>query len=80
MLRFDRSALNTSSKIRNHDVESPGSPEYEQGKQAFSEETVMYRRRSVEEKLAMVRETFEPGATVFGVARRHQVNSNEMFA
>jgi transposase len=34
------------------------------------------RRRSVEEKLAIVRETFEPGATVSGVARRHQVNAN----
>ncbi|WP_186174548.1 transposase, partial [Burkholderia gladioli] len=33
------------------------------------------RRRSVEEKLAIVRETFEPGATVSGVARRHQVNA-----
>jgi transposase len=30
------------------------------------------RRRSVDEKLAIVRETFEPGATVSGVARRHQ--------
>ncbi|AET94996.1 transposase IS3/IS911 family protein (plasmid) [Burkholderia sp. YI23] len=34
------------------------------------------RRRSVEEKL---RETFEPGATVSGVARRHQVNANQVF-
>ena len=38
------------------------------------------RRRSVEEKLAIVRETFEPGATVSGVARRHQVNANQGFA
>ena len=38
------------------------------------------RRRSVEEKLAIVRETFEPGATVSGVARRHQVNANQVFA
>jgi transposase len=37
------------------------------------------RRRSVEEKLAIVRETFEPGATVSGVARRHQVNANQVF-
>ena len=36
------------------------------------------RRRSVEEKLAIVRETFEPGATVSGVARRHQVNANQV--
>ena len=38
------------------------------------------RRRSVEEKLAIVRETFEPGATVSGVGRRHQVNANQVFA
>ncbi|TDY16704.1 transposase [Paraburkholderia sp. BL6665CI2N2] len=38
------------------------------------------RRRSVEEKLAIVRETFEPGATVSGVARRHRVNANQVFA
>ncbi|SAL87518.1 transposase [Caballeronia terrestris] len=38
------------------------------------------RRRSVEEKLAIVRETFEPGASVSGVARRHQVNANQVFA
>ena len=38
------------------------------------------RRRSAEEKLAIVRETFEPGATVSGVARRHQVNANQVFA
>ncbi|ACR32860.1 Putative transposase (plasmid) [Burkholderia glumae BGR1] len=38
------------------------------------------RRRSVDEKLAIVRETFEPGATVSGVARRHQVNANQVFA
>ncbi|KJK14217.1 transposase [Burkholderiaceae bacterium 16] len=38
------------------------------------------RRRSVEEKLAIVRETFEPGATVSGVARRHQVTANQVFA
>jgi transposase len=37
------------------------------------------RRRSVEEKLAIVRETFEPGATVSGVARRHQVNAKQVF-
>nr|KVE49053.1 transposase [Burkholderia mayonis] len=37
-------------------------------------------RRSVEEKLAIARETFEPGATVSGVARRHQVNANQVFA
>lgn len=38
------------------------------------------RRRSVKEKLAIVRETFEPGATVSGVARRRQVNANQVFA
>ena len=38
------------------------------------------RRRSVDEKLAIVRETFELGASVSGVARRHQVNANQVFA
>jgi transposase len=38
------------------------------------------RRRSVVDKLAIVRETFAPGATVSGVARRHQVNANQVFA
>ena len=38
------------------------------------------RRRSVEEKLAIVCETFEAGAKVSGVARRHQVNANQVFA
>lgn len=38
------------------------------------------RWRSVDEKLAIVRETFEPGATVSGVTRRHQVNANQVFA
>lgn len=38
------------------------------------------RRRSVEERLAIVRETFEPGATVSGVARRRQVNAHQVFA
>ncbi len=38
------------------------------------------RRRSVEEKFAIVRETFEPGASVSGVARRHRVNANHVFA
>ncbi|ANB75668.1 transposase [Paraburkholderia phytofirmans OLGA172] len=38
------------------------------------------RRRSVEEKLAIVRETFEPGATVSRVTRRRQVNANQVFA
>ncbi|WP_316890985.1 IS3-like element ISRso10 family transposase [Ralstonia edaphi] len=37
------------------------------------------RRWSVEEKLAMVRESFEPGKTVSMVARRHGVNPNQVF-
>jgi transposase len=37
------------------------------------------RRWSVEEKLAMVRESFEPGKTVSMVARRHGVNPNQLF-
>ncbi len=37
------------------------------------------RRWSVEEKLAMVRESFEPGKTVSVVARQHGVNPNQVF-
>jgi transposase len=38
------------------------------------------RRRSVQEKAAIVQETLEPGATVSAVARRHGVNPNQVFA
>ncbi|WP_322067363.1 IS3 family transposase [Burkholderia ubonensis] len=38
------------------------------------------RRRSVQEKLAIVQETLEPGASVSAVARRHGVNPNQVFA
>ena len=37
------------------------------------------RRWSAEEKLAMVRESCEPGKTVSMVARRHGVNPNQLF-
>jgi transposase len=37
------------------------------------------RRWSVAEKLAMVRETYEPGMTVSLVARKHGVNPNQVF-
>ncbi len=37
------------------------------------------RRWSVEEKLAMVRESLEPGKTVSMVARQHGVNPNQVF-
>ncbi|MDO3529983.1 IS3 family transposase [Ralstonia pseudosolanacearum] len=37
------------------------------------------RRWSVEEKFAMVRESFEPGKTVSMVARQHGVNPNQVF-
>ena len=37
------------------------------------------RRWSASEKLAMVRETYEPGMTVSLVARRHGVNPNQVF-
>lgn len=37
------------------------------------------RRWSVEEKLAMVRESLEPGKTVSMVARQHGVNANQLF-
>lgn len=37
------------------------------------------RRWSVEEKVAMVRESFEAGKTVSMVARVHGVNPNQLF-
>ncbi len=36
------------------------------------------RRRSIEEKLAIVRETFEPGATVSGVGRLVEQGSHSV--
>ena len=37
------------------------------------------RRRSVEEKRRIVKETLEAGASVARVARRHAVNANQVF-
>jgi len=37
------------------------------------------RRWTPDEKLAMVRESCEPGKTVSMVARRHGVNPNQLF-
>ena len=37
------------------------------------------RRWSAEEKMAMVRESFEPGKSVSMVARQHGVNPNQLF-
>lgn len=37
------------------------------------------RRWAASEKLAMVRETYEPGMSVSLVARRHGVNANQLF-
>jgi transposase len=37
------------------------------------------RRWSADEKLAMVRETFEPGKSVSQVARLHGINPNQLF-
>jgi transposase len=37
------------------------------------------RRWSTDEKLGMVRESFEPGKTVSTVARQHGVNPNQLF-
>jgi len=39
-----------------------------------------HRRWSKEEKRRIVAETFEPGASVSVVARRHDVNANQVFA
>jgi transposase len=38
------------------------------------------RRWSVEEKRALVAETFLPGSSVNGVARRHEINTNMLFS
>ncbi len=40
---------------------------------------VRRRRRSEEERLRIVAESFEPGASVSMVARRHDVNTNLLF-
>jgi transposase len=37
------------------------------------------RRRSVEERRKIVEETLQPGASVSRVARRHNVNANQVF-
>lgn len=37
------------------------------------------RRWSLSEKMAMVRETYEPGMSVSLVARRHGINPNQLF-
>ncbi len=37
------------------------------------------RRWTAEQKLAMVRESFEPGKSVSMVARQHGVNPNQLF-
>ena len=37
------------------------------------------RRRTPQEKITMVQQTFEPGMTVSHVARLHDVNANQLF-
>jgi transposase len=37
------------------------------------------KRRTAEEKRRMVRESFEPGASVARVAQRHAINANQLF-
>jgi transposase len=37
------------------------------------------RRRTAQEKIAIVQETLTPGASVSAVARRHGVNPNQVF-
>jgi transposase len=41
--------------------------------------TRRYRRRTVEEKCQIVRETLVPGRSVAEVARAHEVNANQVF-
>lgn len=37
------------------------------------------RRRTPQERIAIVQETFQPGSSVSLVARRHNVNANQVF-
>lgn len=41
--------------------------------------TAPRRHRSIEEKLAILAEAAEPGASVAAVARRHELNANVLF-
>ena len=40
---------------------------------------VVRRRRSLEEKLKILEQTKEPGASVAGIARQHGINANLIF-
>jgi len=44
-----------------------------------SPKRIARRRRSIEEKRRIVEETMRPGASVARVARRHDVNANQVF-
>ena len=44
-----------------------------------SEAAVKHRRRTIQERRAIVEETLLPGASVSRVARRHDVNANQVF-
>jgi len=44
-----------------------------------SAKAITRRRRSIEEKRRIVEETLRPGASVSRVARRHDVNANQVF-
>jgi transposase len=44
-----------------------------------SSKGIARRRRSIEEKRRIVEETMRPGASVARVARRHDVNANQVF-
>jgi transposase len=47
--------------------------------QGDDQSTRRYRRRTVEEKCQIVRETLVPGRSVAEVARAHEVNANQVF-
>jgi transposase len=44
-----------------------------------SAKAITRRRRTIEEKRRIVEETLRPGASVSRVARRHDVNANQVF-
>jgi transposase len=43
------------------------------------EQRIKHRRRTMQERRAIVEETLLPGASVSRVARRHDVNANQVF-
>ncbi len=56
-----------------------GEPKEATGRKAAASPRGKYRRHSEEEKRRIVAETYAPGASVAVVARRNEVNANQVF-